>query len=303
MTTRKPTRSPARILALVALTGALVLTGVELGGCKHKLGSRLGQRLGKGGIRARLVTNNRATMIAIHGEPVVQGRFTAIDVENQNGSITIICSDRYSEATIQARIPGSDRKELELWGLDASDKDNWVIAEHDSGADRSILRVTTLNSPLENGFQPRVDLIIKTPVCDGLLVRNAGGSVDVTGVRGAVTIESGFAGGQGGRVEVRAAEPIIEPVRITSSIGPVYLVVPPESKGAIDIESDSGIAVFNTSSGRVTNVAPTQHRWTGVWNEGENQIQLYAGSGDARMLVVERPVTYSTGSHYSAIFD
>ncbi len=303
MKTRNPSRSPARILALAALSGLLVLTGVELGGCKHKLGSRLGQRMGKGGIRSRLVANNRATMIAIHGEPVVAGRFTAMDVENQNGSITIICSDRYSEATIEARIPSGDRKELESWGLDATDKDNWVIAEHDSGADRSILRVTTLNGPLENGFQPRVDLIIKSPVCDGLLVRSAGGSVDVTGARGAITIESGFAGAAGGRVEVRTAEPIVEPVRITSSIGPVYLVVPPESRGTIDIESDNGMAVFNTSHGRVVNVQPTRDRWTGVWNEGENQIQLYAGSGDARMMVVEKPVTYSTGSGLAPLLD
>lgn len=299
MTTRIPRRTMTRTLALGALSGVLMLTGIELGGCKHKPGSRLG----KGGVRARLVANNRATMVAIQGEPVVAGRFTAMDVENQNGSVTIIVGDRYSEATIQARMPKNDRAEVESWGLDATDKDNWVIAEHDSGPDRSILRVTTLNSPLENGFQPRVDLIIKTPVCDGLLVRNAGGSVDVTGARGAITIESGFAGGQGGRVEVRAAEPIVEPVRITSSIGPVYLVVPPESRGTIDIESDNGVAIFNTTHGRVVNVEPTQTRWSGVWNEGDNLIQLYAGSGDARMLVVERPVTYSTGAPFASFLD
>lgn len=299
MTTQNPRRSLTRTLALAALSGTLVLTGAELGGCKHKLGSRLG----KGGVRSRLVTNNRATMVAIEGEPVVSGRFTAMDVENQNGSITIICSDRYTEASIQARMPKNDRQEVESWGLDSKDKDNWVIAEHDSGPDRSILRVTTLNAPLENGFQPRIDLIIKTPVCDGLLVRNAGGSVDVTGVRGAITIESGYAGGQGGRVEVRSGEPIVEPVRITSSVGPVYLVVPPDSRGTIDIESDGGIAVFNSSFGRVVNVEPTQHRWTGVWNDGENLIQLYAGHADARMLVVERPVTYTTGAQYSSVFD
>ncbi|MFI4897182.1 MAG: hypothetical protein ACIARR_05090 [Phycisphaerales bacterium JB059] len=253
----------------------------------------------KGGVRSRLVSIQRTKMIEIDGPPVTRGRFTALDIENQNGSITIIASDRLSEAEIEWNIPRGDRAEIASYGIDPSDKSLWVQAEHEAGPDRSILRVTTLNAPLESGFHPRVDLTIRTPVCDGLLVRNSGGDVEIVGIRGAITVENGFAGGQGGRVEVRAVEPVVEPVRLTSSVGPVYLVLPPESRGTLDIQSASGRADFNTKFGRVTQVHPTERHWTGVWNEGGNRIELYSGEKDARVMVVERPRTHSTGQAFS----
>jgi len=290
MNTQKRRRAArTRTLGLLACAIALP-TVLTLTGCR------------KGGMRSRLVAIQRTKMIEIDGPPVTRGRFTALDVENQNGAVYIEASDRISEATIEWRISKGNKTEIRSYGIDPSDGDSWVEAVHDAGPDRSILRVTTLNAPLESGFHPRVDLIIRTPVCDGLLVRNSGGDVEISGVRGAITVENGFAGGQGGRVEVRAVEPMVEPVRLTSSAGPVYLLVPPGSKGTLDIQSLEGRAEFNTTFGRVTHVHPTEKHWTGIWNEGENRIELFSGKRDARVLVVEHPRTRSIGPAFT-LFD
>ncbi len=270
------------LVCAIALPGVLMLTG-----CR------------KGGMRSRLVTIQRSKMVEIEGPPVVRGRFTALDIENQNGSVTIEASDKLSEAVIEWSIPRGDRAEVASYGIDPTDSTYWVEAVHEAGPDRSILRVTTLNAPLESGFHPRVNITIKTPICDGLLVRNSGGDVEINGIRGAITVENGFAGGEGGRVEVRAVEPLVEPVRLTSSVGPVYLVVPPESRGTLDIQSPEGKAAFNTAFGRVIRVNPTEHHWTGVWNDGGNRIDLFAGKRDALVKVVENPRTHSVGPAFS----
>lgn len=288
MKTQTSRRFPSRVIAMGVLLGTIAAPSVlSMTGCRQ------------GGMKSRLVTIQRTKMIEIDGPPVVRGRFTALDIENQNGSVTIEASDKLSEAVIEWRIPRSDRAEVESYGIDASDGANWVEAEHDAGPDRSILRVTTLNAPLESGFHPRVDLIIRTPICDGLLVRNSGGDVEINGIRGAITVENGFAGGAGGRVEVRAVEPVVEPVRLSSSAGPVYLVLPPGSQGTLDIQSTDGRAEFNTTFGRVTQVHPTEKHWTGVWNDGANRIELFSGKRDAKVMVVERPRTHSTGPAFS----
>ena len=288
MKTQTRRRFPTRMVTLGALLGVIAAPSVlSMAGCRQ------------GGVRSRLVTIKRSHMVPIDGPPVVRGRFTALDIENQNGSVIIEASDKLSEAEIEWRMPRADRLEVESYGIDASDVSNWVEAKHDAGPDRSILRVTTLNAPLESGFQPKIDLIIKTPVCDGLLVRNSGGDVEINGIRGAITVENGFAGGAGGRVEVRAVEPVVEPVRLSSSVGPVYLVVPPGSQGTLDIQSEDGRAEFNTTFGRVTQVRPTEKHWSGVWNEGANRIELFSGKRDAKVVVVKNPRSYSTGPAFS----
>ncbi len=287
MTTLTRQGTGARVMLGLLVCAVVLPSALMMTGCR------------RGGVRSRLVTIQRSKMVEISGPPVVRGRFTALDIENQNGSITIEASDRLTEAVIEWRIPRSDRAEIASFGIDTSDSADWIEAVHEAGPNRSILRVTTLNAPLPSGFHPRIDLVIKTPVCDGLLVRNSGGDVEINGIRGAITVENGFAGGKGGRVEVRAVEPLVEPVRLTSSVGPVYLVVPPGSRGTLDIQSPEGRAEFNTTFGRVTGVHPTRNHWTGVWNEGANRIELYAGQRDALMKVVERPRTHSVGPAFS----
>lgn len=271
----------SRTLIFVA---TLLTTPLILGGCK---GISQIRELRPDGLATPF-----SDYLPIQGEVLTGDRRVAVDVENLNGSVTILVSDRYKQAMVYAHARWRGDLSKDEWE-DLKNED-WVVAEHVIEGDNSILRVLSQATP-DTDAPVRTELRILMPSCDGVYVRNAGGKVTVVGAGGAHTVVSGFELGQGGHIEVRTSKPIHDPVTLRTSDGHINLVMAPNSGGTLDIQSDHGRVAFGSKFGRVSQVRVEPLRWTGVWNGGTNPILLQALNGNARVRVEEHPEMFSTG--------
>ncbi len=263
---------------------ALLTTPLILGGCK---GISQIRELRPDGLATPF-----SDYLPIQGEVITGDRRVAVDVENLNGSVTILVSDRYEQAMVYARARWRGNLSKDEW--EVVKNEDWVVAEHAMDGENSVLRVLSQATP-DTEAPVRTDLRILLPSCDGVFVRNAGGTVTVVGAGGAHTIVSGFEIGSGGHIEVRTSRPIHDPVTLRTSDGHINLVLAPNSGGALDIQSDSGRVAFGSKFGRMSQVRVEPLRWTGVWNGGTNPILLQSLNGNARVRVEERPEMFSTG--------
>ena len=277
---------------ILGMALAATVTLFWVGGC-----TRVGQR--RGGAMARIQYRERLATVQITGEPVTPGRLTALDIENPWGDVEVyVDPDKYETAHIKFEY--DERWLLYAKGMKWRVPQPWFTAEHVVGdkPQTSVLRVRS-TGVIPDGLdeRPTVDLKIYTPVADGVRVVNAGGNVDLVGVRGALTVLSGDTAKPGGRIEVRAAEAVQDPVALVSTSGHVTLVAPPRSRGVVDIEGEPGRgrAVFNGKYGVVRDVEPRSHSWNGVLNGGTNPIILRTEHGHARLHLVPAPIRYTTG--------
>lgn len=273
-----------QILRQGLFVAAIASVSLVLGGCK---GIRQIRELRPDGL-ATLSSD----FLPIQGEEITASRRTAVDVENLNGSVTILVSDRYKKASVYARAN---------WHADLSDEEwkdisneRWVVAQHVEDGENSVLRVLSQAAP-DMDPPVRTEIKILMPACDGVFVRNAGGNVTVVGAGGAHTIASGFELGSGGHIEVRTGRAISDPINLRTSNGAVNLVLAPNSGGLINVQTDDGRVAFGSKYGRLTNVHVEEERWTGTWNGQSNPILLQTLDGDARLRVEEKPEMFSTG--------
>jgi len=273
-----------QILRQGLLVASFAVLPLFLGGCK---GLRQIRELRPDGL-ATLASDH----LEIQGEEITGDRRTAVDVENLNGSVTILVSDRYKKASVYARANWRAGMSDEEW--EDVGNERWVVAEHVIEGENSVLRVLSQAAP-DMDPPVRTEIKILMPACDGVFVRNAGGYVTVVGAGGAHTIASGFELGSGGHIEVRTSRAISDPISLRTSSGAVNLVLAPNSGGLIDVQTDDGRVAFGSKYGRLTNVRVEEERWTGTWNGQSNPIVLRTLDGDARLRVEEKPEMFSTG--------
>lgn len=263
------------LLAAVLLCPAL---GV-LPGCPPKVGYR------KGGLISRMVFAKRERQVEIDGVPITNGRFTAFDIDNPDGSVTIRVADGYPEAYMGARVrhegKHKDAAREEGWEFDTVK--HWFHAEHVTAGETGVVTVRPTEATLADGTRPFLDLWVETPVCDGLEVRSRYGSVRVIGLRGSVRVESD------GDIEIKTEEPLSGTIELRSREGDVVLIAPPESKGTFLITAPDGRVVFNARNGRTEQARPREGEWSGVYNRGTNPITIISEQGDAEVYVREHP--------------
>ncbi len=275
---------PMRKLTVAAL---LAFAPLVLGGCK---GFSQIRELRPDGLATPF-----SDLIPITGEVIDGSRRTAIDVENLNGSVTILVSDRYEQAMVYGRAHWRGGYSVDEW--EEIRNEDWVVADHVIEGDNAVLRVLSQATP--DASKPvATELKILMPSCDGVFVRNAGGYVTVVGAGGAHTISSGFEIGTGGHIEVRTSRAIKDPINLRTSEGDVNLVLAPNSGGTIIVQSDDGRVGFGSKYGRATQVRVEVGQWSGVWNGQTNPIELRTLKGSSRMRVEEKPEMFSTGRHW-----
>lgn len=268
--------------ALLAAVLLCPMLGV-LPGCPPKVGYR------KGGLIARMVFAKRERQVTIEGVPVTNGRFTAFDIDNPDGSVTIRVGDGYPEAYIGARIRDEAKHEAaareEGWEFDRV-KD-WFTAEHVTAGETGVVTVRPTEATLNDGTRPFLDLWVQTPTCDGLEVRSRYGSVRVYGLRGSVRVESD------GDIEIKTEEPLSGTIELRSLEGDVFLVAPPASKGTFLINAPDGRVVFNARNGRTEQARPRDGEWSGVFNRGTNPVTITSETGNASVYIREHPMNFN----------
>jgi hypothetical protein len=249
-----------------------------------------------GGLRARMAAKELAHTVPIEGDPITVGRLNAIVIDNPNGKVKVYAKPANEEARITFRV---DQERRLRWraarmGFDFDPVGEYFSAVHTNNGELSVLTIRPTDLDVE-GYRPPIDLTVYIPQCDGLEIRNAGGKVIIVGVEGAINVESGTNIRKGGHIEIRTDFAQLETVHATTNNGHVTLVTGPESAGTIELIAPRGKTVFNSRYGIVDNSMPSKGHWTGIWNEGTNEIRLNTADGDATVMVVENPVMYSAG--------
>lgn len=212
----------------------------------------------------------------------------ALDITNRNGSVRVEVDPRLTQPVVQAKVRSASDSELKP--KEAAEH-VWVAAETVNEGGRQILRV--LAEPKEGAPEsPRIQLLIKIPPTSGVIVRNAGGPVELVGVGGPIEVENGIGGGPGGRIEVRTDEIMTYPVTLTTTDGAVFYQVPPASTGRFDILSEEGKARFVAEGGTVSDIQAAEDHWVGTLNRGDNPVILRSRSGYVRAMVRRDPIAY-----------
>lgn len=239
-------------------------------------------------------SSDSAFMVDPVGPAIPAGAPLALDVENAFGSVNVVAAPRITEPTVEARL------RTVQWTSNtdpaAKGRDAWVSAETVEQGGRYILRILSDTPPAADGAAPpvQIDLIVRLPACDGIMIRNAGGPVRVKGARGAVDIANGSPARPGGIVEYRTNHAIVDPVTITSTNHHVLYFVGPGSTGTLDLESGIGKVEVDQHFGVMADVIPTPTTYDAVFNDGTNPVVLTAPQGKVEARFIENAAEYQS---------
>lgn len=206
-------------------------------------------------------------LVAVSGDAAAT-RPLAIDVDNQNGSVEISVDPELDRPTVKASCPGTTSTERQP---------DFVSAELVTEEGRGVLRVIA-SSP--DRPEPKfVTLRIAVPACDGLRIRNTGGSVRASGVSGAVDVVNDAPGLTGG-TSVRFATPATQPVSIRANNGGIELRVPEGSTGTLRFKTDRGLIRSDTAEATIRGASSTSREQSATLNGGANPITLTSETGE-----------------------
>lgn len=249
-----------------------------------------------GGLRARMAANELAHSIPIQGDPVTLGRLNAVVIDNPNGEVKVIAKPGHEQAKVTFWVQQERRLRWRAarMGFDFDPVGEYFTAIHTNNGELSTLTVSPTDLSVE-GYRPPINLTIEIPQCDGIEVRNAGGKVVIIGVQGAISVVSGDSVEPGGDVEIRTETKQVEEIYAMSNGGNVTLLTGPQSAGTIELVAPRGSTSFDSRYGVVDHSMPRIGHWTGIWNNGTNEIYLESQDGDATLMVVSNPVMFSAG--------
>jgi len=281
-----------RTLRLGLIAAVCTAPLVLLAGCSGVGSSGWGLR--KGGLRARMVLAELERRVSIENGPVVMGPLTGFDIANPGGSVTIIVDDSYPDATVQSQVryEGRHRSVANKEGWEFDFRGPWFTAVRESDGETGRVVIRPTDNVLADGTRPFVDLVIRTPTCDGLRILNRFGQVDVKGVRGEITIDSSS------DVTIKSDRPLTERLTVRSSEGDVEVIATPDSEGTFLLTAPNGRASFHGAYGEVQQARPRQGEWAGIWNSGPNPVTLHSDHGHVTYFVSETPHLRSLGRRY-----
>lgn len=253
--------------------GVLVVVGLAagLGGC-----GRSGWLGGGGGGGRFEVPVVSAKAPAATGVP-------AVDVTNSRGSVVIevdssLKAPRVSAVTRAGAVP------------------TWIGASMGVDHGRPVLRVLNTDPRALGEF---VDIRVLMPACGGVRVRNSEGPVRLSGVGGAVDVETSLTG-DARAIDVRMGSAADAPIALRTDRGSVLLVAPTGSKGAVHARAatSGGNGVgggWGATGGGGARVAAPNERMTdvrtllgeafAVVNGGTNPIEALTGAGDVEVRI------------------
>lgn len=204
----------------------------------------------------------------------------ALDVENFRGDIDVRVDRRTQRATVVGVAhAGRSLGDQQGMALAGTTYDAQLI---ENGA-QGVLRVRTTTNR-ENTGDHWMNLSITLPRCDGVRIDNRGGLILVVGTGGATEITN-----REGVIEFRTAQPITDPVTLTTTDGNVFYQVPVGSTGRFDLETLDGTVWYRDRVSQSDDVysAPRVHQAT--LGEGENPVIARTNRGNINIFVDEDP--------------
>ncbi len=136
---------------------------------------------------------------------------------------------------------------------------------------------------------------IRTPTVFGVIVRNAGGSVMLTGVGGPIQVNNGIADRRAivngldftdlARVVVRTDRPLREPIDITSGQGGISFEIPEDSDLNLAVAGAKGKTIVHAPAAAFAEVRNDPSAWSARLGDGSVPAQLKAGGGPVEIEV------------------
>lgn len=209
----------------------------------------------------------------------------ALDIENFRGSVEVRVDPMCGEPQVYAQAFGAaflEDDEADAEVQKAISLETELV--EDKG--RSTLVVRTTSTRKTNDHE--VALVIHTPRCDGVRVRNRGGLVELVGVSGTLDIENSE-----GHVEVRTNKALTQDITVLVVDGTVYFQIPEGSTGEFDLETLQGVARFKNRVGDATNTYSTETQVQTVLENASNRVVMRTNLGDLRVNVMDDPESYT----------
>jgi len=196
-----------------------------------------------------------------------------IDIDNRLGSVRLEVAPELAAPVIWAGCSGDTETER---------TPDYVTASMVTVNGRSTLRV--LSATVSATATPKpVNIRIKVPACDGLRIRNSGGSVWAKGVSGAIDIENDTPGHSGGTT-VFVSKPLHDSVKIHVKSGGIDLRVPDGSCGILTASAPAGVIAVDAAKTASRDVVTTGSRYSAKLGQCDNEITLIADQGDLQFL-------------------
>ncbi|MBX3383817.1 MAG: hypothetical protein KF864_09970 [Phycisphaeraceae bacterium] len=218
----------------------------------------------------------RSHQVPVTGaETFVQEGPLGIDVHNAFGSVFIEVDEALTSPLVWVWAKADTAEKS---------KPTWAAASLDRTDGLPVLRVATENP--EGSVAQEYVVRIRVPGCAGVRVRNSGGTVRVTGVKGAVDISNELsASGRGGQaMYVQVSEGSTGPIMLNAPLGTIELRLPASQAGVVSAGSESGRVTVDAATASVLLPKVTTNRWEATVNGGTEPITLRAGSGDVKVL-------------------
>lgn len=234
-------------------------------------------------------SSNRLYTVPIDGPELAGATPAAVDVTNWQGSVLVVVEPEIKHATVQARV--ELKKGLDHAHQQAALEAIHIAATTSQEGGRSVLRVLAENAGQEQ-LANKAHVKITMPACEGVQVHNAGGPVRLVDVGGAITVENGADGSNGGWIELLSGSPITGPVTLTTADGSIHFQTPPGTTGRFDLGSPDGPVQFKCEAGEVHDVVASHTHWQGVLNGGENRVTLRTARGRVRVMIIKNAGTY-----------
>ncbi|MCA9277891.1 MAG: hypothetical protein H6815_03795 [Phycisphaeraceae bacterium] len=209
----------------------------------------------------------------------------SVRVDNVAGDVRVRTSRDITRPVVNVRPRATG-------DIGRSDPESLVtMSAHSSTSQGLVLQIVAVAEP---GYENLVaaDIDVWVPALVDIQVRTSAGRVQAVGATGAVDIEVGTSSTPGGSIDVRAADELVESVRLITTDGNIHLAMPPGSTGAIELTSLDGNAEVRAASSPVSRVTASKGRWSGIIAQGRNAIQATTNEGNVRVIVMPDPVSY-----------
>ncbi len=217
----------------------------------------------------------------------------AVDISNLRGNVTLRVDENAKDITVKptVRLDKDGPAHFDL-DLVVSSVDVTVNVEDRGGLPAVAITTTSTSDP--SGFF--VDLEIRMPAAEGLRIRSGGGLIRALGIAGAIDIET-----PKGTIEVKTPVKLDQPISLVTGDGDIYLVVSPEIRGDISMNSHGGkcrLEYKNTDARITKTMDVTTDSLTTAINGGTNPITMQTIEGEIRMWVLDKPMDRVVISSY-----
>lgn len=204
-----------------------------------------------------------------------------VDIENYRGSVEVQVVPGLTKPTLQAWVLDETNGFMRL--TDDALVKSWYAADIASVQGRPVLRILTKRTSETKPSSVR--LVVQTPSCDGIRVRNSGGDVVLKGVSGEIAVENGYKGGEGGDISIATTHRIAEPMSLRTTKGDIAVLVPANSQGRLDIITPKGSPEVNVRADGLDAVKKTLTAFAATLNGGAKPWSMLSAEGSIRLEV------------------